>query len=58
VDNLYTTTGQPQNFYSEFFRRVLSFESVEAARESVWKIDRLFHYFDTLGIGPVNITLK
>lgn len=47
--DLYTTTGQPQNLYSEFFRGALSFKSVEAARESVRKIDHLFHYFERIG---------
>jgi hypothetical protein len=47
--DLYTTTSQPQNLYSKFFRGVLSFKSVEAARQSVQRIDRLFHYFERLG---------
>jgi hypothetical protein len=47
--DLYTTTNHPQNLYSKFFRGVLSFKSVEAARASVERIDRLFHYFEGLG---------
>lgn len=47
--DLYTTTGAEQNVYTRFFRSVLSFKSVEAARESVEKIDRLYNYFERLG---------
>ncbi len=47
--DLYTTTARDQNVYSRFFRNVLSFKTVEAARESVEKIDRLFNYFERLG---------
>ena len=47
--DLYTTTGQEQNVYSRFFRNVLSFKTIEAARESVQKIDRLYNYFERLG---------
>ncbi|MGH9902880.1 MAG: hypothetical protein ACRD68_13815 [Pyrinomonadaceae bacterium] len=47
--DLYTTTGREQNVYSRFFRNVLSFRNVEAARESVVKIDRLYNYFERLG---------
>lgn len=47
--DLYTTTGVEQNVYSRFFRNVLSFKTVEAARESVKKIDRLYNYFERLG---------
>ena len=47
--DLYTTTGREQNVYSRFFRNVLSFKTVEAARESVQKIDRLYNYFERLG---------
>ncbi len=43
--DLYTTTAREQNVYSRFFRNVLSFKTVEAAQESVQKIDRLFNYF-------------
>ncbi len=31
--DLYTTTGREQNIYTRFFRNVLSFKSIEAARE-------------------------
>lgn len=47
--DLYTTTAREQNIYSRFFRNVLSFKSVEAARESVRKIDRLYNYFERMG---------
>jgi hypothetical protein len=47
--DLYTTTAREQNVYSRFFRNVLSFKNVEAAKESVEKIDRLYNYFERLG---------
>ncbi len=47
--DLYTTTNHPHNLYGKFFRGVLAFKSVEAARASVQRIDRLFHYFERLG---------
>ena len=47
--DLYTTTAREQNVYTRFFRNVLSFKSVAAARESVEKIDRLYNYFERLG---------
>ncbi len=47
--DLYTTTGVEQNVYSRFFRNVLSFKTVDAACESVKKIDRLYNYFERLG---------
>jgi len=47
--DLYTTTAREQNIYSRFFRNVLSFKTIEAARESVRKIDRLYNYFERLG---------
>lgn len=47
--DLYTTTGAEQNVYTRFFRNVLSFKTLEAARESVEKIDRLYNYFERLG---------
>jgi hypothetical protein len=47
--DLYTTTAREQNVYTRFFRNVLSFKTVEAARESVQKIDRLYGYFERLG---------
>ena len=47
--DLYTSTGKDQNIYSRFFRNVLSFKSVEAARESVARIDSLFKFFEELG---------
>lgn len=47
--DLYTTTGREQNVYTRYFRNVLAFRNVEAARESVRKIDRLYNYFERLG---------
>jgi hypothetical protein len=47
--DLYTTTAREQNIYTRFFRNVLSFKTVEAATESVQKIDRLYNYFERLG---------
>jgi hypothetical protein len=47
--DLYTKTAREQNIYSRFFRNVLSFKTIEAARESVQKIDRLYNYFERLG---------
>jgi hypothetical protein len=47
--DLYTTTAREQNVYSRFFRNVLSFKNIEASRESVQKIDRLYNYFERLG---------
>lgn len=47
--DLYTTTAREQNVYSRFFRNVLSFKTVETARESVTRIDRLYNYFERLG---------
>ena len=47
--DLYTTTNREQNAYSRFFRGVLSFKSVEAARESVARLERLYRYFERQG---------
>ena len=47
--DLYTTTAREQNIYSRFFRNVLSFKTIEAAKESVRRIDRLYNYFERLG---------
>jgi len=47
--DLYTTTAREQNVYTRFFRNVLSFKTVAAARESVLKLDRLYNYFERLG---------
>jgi hypothetical protein len=47
--DLYTTTAREQNVYSRFFRNVLSFKNIEAAKESVRRIDRLYNYFERLG---------
>jgi hypothetical protein len=47
--DLYTTTNQDQNAYSRYFRGILEFKTVEAARESVAKIDRLYRYFERVG---------
>ena len=47
--DLYTTTGREQNVYTRYFRNVLAFRNVDAARESVQRIDRLYNYFERLG---------
>jgi hypothetical protein len=47
--DLYTTTAREQNVYSRFFRNALSFKTVEAATESIKRIDRLYNYFERLG---------
>jgi hypothetical protein len=47
--DLYTTTAHDQNTYSRFFRNVLSFKTVEAAKESVARIAELYRYFDRIG---------
>src|SRR5438045_6530453 len=47
--DLYTTTGREQNVYTRYFRNVLAFRNLEAARESVARIDRLYNYFERLG---------
>ena len=47
--DLYTTTTREQSVYTRFFRNVLSFKTVEAAKESVRRIDRLYNYFERLG---------
>ena len=47
--DLYTTTNREQNSYSRFFRGVLGFKTVEAARESVERIEKLYRYFERIG---------
>lgn len=47
--DLYTSTAAEQNVYSRFFRNILSFKSVEAARESVARIDNLYRFFEEIG---------
>src|SRR5919112_811220 len=42
-------TKKEQNVYTRYFRNVLHFRNVEAARESVARIDRLYNYFERLG---------
>jgi hypothetical protein len=43
--DLYTSTG-PQNRYAERLAGVLRFKDVQAARESVGRIDALYHEFE------------
>src|SRR2546425_12282351 len=43
--DLYTHTG-PQNRYAQRLAGVLKFKTVEAARESVARIDALYHEFE------------
>ena len=47
--DLYTTTARDQNLYSRFSRNTLSYKTVEAAKESVARIARLYEYFERLG---------
>jgi hypothetical protein len=47
--DLYTTTSHPMNVYSKFFAGKLGFHDVEAAREGVEIIDRLYRHFDVAG---------
>ncbi len=47
--DLYTTTGREMNIYGRFFRNVLQFKTIEAARTSVEKLDKLYNYFERLG---------
>lgn len=47
--DLYTTTASEQNIYSRYFRNLLAFKTVEAAQQSIEKIDRLYTYFERIG---------
>lgn len=47
--DLYTTTANDQNLYSRHFRNVLSFKNIEAAKQSVARIARLYEYFERIG---------
>lgn len=47
--DLYTTTSSEQNIYSRYFRNLLAFKNVEAAKQSIEKIDRLYSYFERIG---------
>lgn len=47
--DLYTSTASEQNVYSRYFRNLLAFKNVEAARQSIEKIDRLYAYFERIG---------
>jgi hypothetical protein len=47
--DLYTTTSREQNVYSQYFRNVLSFKTLESAQESVRKIDELYNHFEQMG---------
>jgi hypothetical protein len=47
--DLYTTTSSEQNIYSRYFRNALSFKTVEAALQSIEKIDRLYSFFERIG---------
>jgi hypothetical protein len=46
--DLYTTTASEQNIYSRYFRNLLAFKTVEAAQQSIEKIDRLYSYFERI----------
>lgn len=47
--DLYTTTASDQNVYSRYFRGVLAFKDLAAARASVQRIDELYRHFDSIG---------
>jgi hypothetical protein len=47
--DLYTTTGQVMNLYSAFSRGIIRFKTVEAARRSVERIDRLYRDYAERG---------
>lgn len=47
--DLYTATGREQNVYTRYFRNVLAFKDVDAARESCVRLTRLYNYFERLG---------
>lgn len=44
--DLYTSTAHPMNVYSKFFANKLGFKDIEAARESIEIIDRLYRQFE------------
>jgi hypothetical protein len=44
--DLYTSTAHPMNVYSKFFANKLGFRDMEAARESIEVIDRLYRQFE------------
>src|SRR3954470_15165911 len=44
--DLYTSTAHPMNVYSKFFANKLGFKDMEAARESIEIIDRLYRQFE------------
>jgi hypothetical protein len=47
--DLYTSTSAEQNVYSRLFRNVLAFKTIDAAKESLRRIDRLYNYFERIG---------
>ncbi len=47
--DLYTTTAHEQNLYGRYFKNILSFRDVEAAKESVRRIANLYNHFERLG---------
>ena len=44
--DLYTSTAHPMNVYSKFFANKLGFKDMDAARESIEVIDRLYRQFE------------
>lgn len=44
--DLYTTTAQPMNVYSEVFASRLGYKNEPAARQSVELLDRFYHQFE------------
>ena len=47
--DLYTSTAKPMNAYSKFFAGQLGFRDEKAARQSVERIDTLYHQFGLAG---------
>jgi hypothetical protein len=48
IDNyfdLYTSTGQPMNVYTKYFRGKLGFKNVEAAKKGVHTLEQAYRYF-------------
>ena len=47
--DLYTSTSREMNVYSKFFAGQLGFKDVEAARQGVAHVDRLYRQFERVG---------
>lgn len=46
---LYTPSAQAPDIYTDYFRNVLKFKSVEEAYESIKKLNELYRYFEEVG---------